>query len=153
MLGATPRPALVIAVLVSGPGCSYALVHGPPAPHPDDPREVRQAAPDCTSSNAVPIVDTVLAVPLLGAGVLGIVGGAAEGCGSYCFGPSSGETIVIGAALTGLGVLMLSSAITGYGRTADCRRAREALPTEPTPTGRYLLDVPALVDERARGSP
>ena len=52
----------------------------------------------------------------------------------------------------GFGALALSSAITGYGRTADCRRAREALPEGPTPTSRYVLDVQALADVRARGN-
>ena len=105
-----------------------------------------------TSSNAGPIVDTVIAVPVLGAGVLAIVAGAGEKCGSSCYGPSSGAAVAIGAVLTGLGALALSSAITGYGRTADCRRAREALPEGPTPTSRYVLDVQALADVRARGN-
>ena len=97
-------------------------------------------------------MDTVIAVPVLGAGVLAIVAGAGEKCGSSCYGPSSGATVAIGAALTGLGALALSSAITGYGRTADCRRALEALPAGPTPTSRYVLDVQALADVRARGN-
>jgi hypothetical protein len=109
--------------------------------------------PDCTSSNAAPIVDTIVTVPLLGAGVLGIVGGAAEKCGSDCYGPTSGETIAIGAALTGLGLLALSSAITGYGRTADCRLALDTLPTGPARTARHLLDIPAIAAARTRERP
>jgi hypothetical protein len=110
-----------------------------------------KSALDCTSSNAAPIVDTIIAVPLLGAGVLAIVAGVGETCGSGCYGPNSGEAIAIGAALTGLGVLALSSAITGYGRTADCRRAQESLRTGPRPAERHLLDVPAIARARAEG--
>jgi hypothetical protein len=153
MVGGVRQLVLLLPVLFSDVGCSYAFVHGPPATQPtfDNQRMVEKSAPDCTSSNAAPILDTVIAVPVLGLGVLAIVAGAGETCGSGCYGPNSGEAIAIGAALTGLGVLALSSAITGYGRTADCRRAQESFPIGSQPGHRYLLDVPAIAQARAAG--
>src|SRR5262249_58067423 len=94
---------LAPSVLAWAPGCSYALVHGPPAPvevasTADEPPP--QATTSCTTSNAAPIVDTILAVPLLGAGVLTIVAGAAQGScgGQFCVKVSSGAAVVVGAA-------------------------------------------------------
>jgi hypothetical protein len=145
-----------LTLLVAGsPGCSYGFVHGPPGPaeiSAREPPQAQAAKPDCTSSNAVPILDTVLAVPLIGAGVLAIVAGASNGSSNGWYsGPTSGETIGIGLAATALGTLFLSSAITGYGRTADCRRAEEALPTGPRPMGRrHLLDVEGIARVRAQ---
>jgi hypothetical protein len=106
ILGVTPRFALLLPVLFSDVACSYAFVRGPPAlpARLDDPPMAERSAPDCTSSNAGPILDTVVAVPLLGLGVLTMVVGAGEKCGSDCLGPNSGEALALGAALTGLGV-------------------------------------------------
>ena len=143
----------VMLLTLGNSGCSYAFVHGPRSAE-ISAHETEQPEPtklECTSSNAVPIVDTFLAVPLIGVGVLGIVAGADSGsCTGWCVGPSSGEAIAIGAAMTALGTLALSSAITGYGRTADCRRAEEALPAGPHQVGRHLLDVKGIVEARAR---
>ena len=50
-----------------------------------------------------------------------------------------------------LGAFVLSSAVTGYGRTADCRRAQESLRTGLRPAERHLLDVPATARVRAAG--
>ena len=58
--------------------------------------------------------------------------------------------VAVGAAATGIGVLLLSSAVTGFGRTADCRRAQAALPDPPHPSARYLLDVSGIAEARAR---
>jgi hypothetical protein len=130
-------------------GCSYAFVHKPTAlgeVSSSEPQQLEQTGAACTSSNALPIFDTILAVPLLGAGVTAITGGAT--CGHDCEGFGSG-IIAVGAALTALGTLALSSAITGYGRTADCRRTQEALPKGPH-AGRHLLDVNGIAEARAR---
>jgi hypothetical protein len=143
-------------VLLSLPGCSYAFVHGPHGPtevSTREPPQAQAAKPECTSSNVAPVLDTFVAVPLIGAGVLLIV--AAAGC-SNCsegYGPSPGQAIGVGAAAAGLGTLFLASAITGYGRTADCRRAEEAMPSGPRPMGRYLLDVEGIAEARAREEP
>jgi len=152
--------ALLLPVLLSDLACSYAFVHGPPVSPAtlDDRERVEKSAPDCTSSNAVPILDTVVGVPLMGAGILLVIAGAtSKDCptsSNTCFLqglPAAG--IGIGAAATALGALLLSSAVTGYGRTADCRRAREAPPAGPMPARRYLLDVPAIAGARAEGGP
>ena len=79
-----------------------------------------------------------------------IVAGAGCSNCSEGFGPTPGQTMGVGAAAAGLGTLFLASAITGYGRTADCRRAEEALPSGPRPMGRHLLDVEGIAEARAR---
>ena len=128
MLRTTLGPVPLLAVLFSAPGCSYALVHGPPSPveSRDGTREVQLKPPDCTSSNDVPILDTVLAVPLLGLGAALLIDAAATSPSSDWFGPTRSQVAAVGAGGLALGVVFLSSAITGYGRTADCRRARES---------------------------
>src|SRR5215475_10975576 len=86
--------------LLAAVGCSYGFVHGTRSPvelPTSGPEQVTTPRPDCTSSNAWPIVDTVLSVPLLGAGGLLIAAGVAEHCSNSCFGPSSGEAILLGA--------------------------------------------------------
>jgi len=159
MLGGAPRFALLSPLLFAELACSYAFVHGPPVSPAtlDDRERVEKSVPDCTSSNAVPILDTVLGVPLMGAGIVLVVAGAtSKDCptsSNTCFLeglPAAG--IGIGVAATALGALLLSSAVTGYGRTADCRRAQQS-PSTGSPTGRYLLDVPAIAGARAEGGP
>ena len=149
------RLAMPFAVLLSVPGCSYAFVHGPPVSRglseaPAPPAQSRRD--DCTSSNSAPVIDTVLAVPLLGAGVLSVVAAAEspESCTSWCIGPTKGEAALVAAGALALGGLFLSSAITGYGRTADCRRLELALPRGPRGSARHLLDVNAIAEARAR---
>ena len=146
---------LELSLLWSASGCSYAFVHGPSMPSgvaPSDPQEDQRARTGCTTSNALPILDTVVAVPLIGAGVLAIVAGASQGScsGEFCVHLSSGEAIAIGAVVIGVGALALSSAVTGYGRTADCRRSEEALPGDPHPNARHLLDLNGISEARAR---
>jgi hypothetical protein len=148
---------LEVSLLWSASGCSYAFVHGPsalPQVEASDPQGGERARTSCTTSNALPVLDTVVAVPLIGAGVLMIVAGASEGsCSGSSFGCvklSSGEAIALGAVATGLGALALASAVTGYGRTADCRRAEEALPSGPHPSAQFLLDVDGIAAARAR---
>ena len=155
MLGGVRRLLLLLPVLCLEAACSYAFVRGPAAPPAtlNDPSKAETSALDCTASNAAPIADTVIAVPALGVGVLAIVAGAGENCGSTCYVSSAGTVVAVGLALTGLGALALSSAITGYGRTADCRRAQESLQLGPRPAQRYLLDVPAIAHARGEGGP
>jgi hypothetical protein len=152
--------ALLLSFLCSPPGCSYAFVHGPPAPGeiapgeapPGEGQQSPSTRPACTTSNAWPVVDTILGVSLAGLGGLLIVGGAVEGScsGDFCFGPTAGEAIAIGAAATAVGALLLASAVSGYGRTADCRRAEETLPGGPHPSARHLLDVSGIAAARTR---
>src|SRR5262249_51206622 len=135
--------------------CSYAFVHRPPAnvARLESAPEVPQTALSCTSSNAAPVIDTVLAVPFLAAAVLGVIA-AAESPGScngqgFCF-FTSGEALLVAGGALAVGTLFLSSAITGYGRTADCRRLEEALPGGPHPSARHLLDLNGIVAARTR---
>jgi len=134
--------ALSLLWLVAGPACSYAFVRGPSPVVEQASRvpAIEQKGLECTSSNAIPIVDTLLSAPLIGVGALGIVAGAETGWG---------EAITLGAAVTALGILALTSAVTGYGRTADCR-AQQAVPALPRQSDRYLLDLDGIADARGR---
>jgi hypothetical protein len=151
------RRVLVLSILASSPGCSWAFVHGPPGPPEGAPGDQRvpASAAGCTTSNAAPIVDTVLAVPLVALGGLAVAGAIEEGKGStgtstfkFDFG-STGEWLAIAAGAFALGGLAIASAATGYGRTADCRRLQEAQAGPPHPGERYLLDVNAIAQARA----
>jgi hypothetical protein len=55
----------------------------------------------------------------------------------------------LGLALTALGTLALSSAISGYGRTADCR-AQQAVPALPRHGDGYLPGLDGIADARGR---
>jgi len=100
---------LALTVALAGlAGCSLAFVHGPP------PNHEKIAYFDCSTSNALPTIDLLLA----GAAVVDVVGGAV---GDSAL-PSNR------AALAGLGLeaaAFAASAIYGYGKTADCRKAQE----------------------------
>ena len=137
---------LASSLLASSTGCSYAFVHGPSAQletAPDRP------PPECTTSNAAPIVDTVFASTLVPLGTLVVIGGIAAGSESDTyFKGTEGPIVAVGAGILLLGSLAVASAATGYGRTADCRRMQEALPGAPHPSARYLLDVNALARGR-----
>jgi hypothetical protein len=137
---ARARAFVLAASLAAGPGCSYALVNGPRTTsiHGSERADAEWIAQTCTSSNAAPIVDTVLGTvlgALGGSAVVAGVSGAAEShhnSGSFSssgfnfdFTPSPGALIGIGAAVTAIGGVLLGSAVTGFGRTADCRQAIE----------------------------
>jgi hypothetical protein len=142
---------LASSLLFSSTGCSYAFVHGPPAqlePVPDT------MAVDCTTSNAAPIVDTVLGSALILLGTAVVVGGIGVATSSDpYFKSTEGPVVLVGAGVLGLGALSVASAATGYGRTADCRRMKETLPRPPPPSARFLLDVGALAHARAGADP
>jgi hypothetical protein len=138
---------LASSLLASSTGCSYAFVHGPSAQLETAPD---RQSPECTTSNAAPIVDTVLASTLLLLGTTVVVGGIGIATSSDpYFKNTEGPVVLVGAGLLGLGALSVASAATGYGRTADCRRMQETLPGRPHPSARYLLDVGALAQARA----
>jgi len=117
--------ALTIALLGTGSGCSYAFSRGPP-PRLDADHDDRAAPPPgrCTTSSAPASLDTLAAIPFLGAGVLGVVGGA--GNQGY-----AKEFIVPSILLLALGTTFAASAVTGFGRVRDCRRVQQLQPTEP----------------------
>jgi hypothetical protein len=142
---------LASSLLASTTGCSYAFVRGPPAYVDSDPGGERQAAPECTTSNAAPILDTVVASTLILLGSAVVLGGISTGsCSGDCYFKSSeGAFVAVGAGILALGGLSVAAATTGYGRTADCRRLQETLPGPSHPSARYLLDVGALAHARA----
>ena len=124
------------ALLLVSPGCSYAFVRGPSPSHQGtSSSEQVQAgtAPGCTSSNAVPILDTILGVALIGFGVTSVVVGSSGGGGTACpntgctgsFSPNPAVVLGVGVASAALGGLFLGSGVSGFGRTADCRSAPE----------------------------
>ena len=145
-------------LLASTSACSYAFVRGPPSPTdglPGTEQRIPASLVDCTTSNAAPVIDTILAVPLIAIGGLAIAGAIATGphCGppqcidSMQFG-TTGEWTAVAAGALALGTLAIASAATGYGRTADCRHRQEMLPGSPQPSQRYLLDVSGLAEVR-----
>jgi hypothetical protein len=140
---------LASSLLASTTGCSYAFVRGPPTHVDSEPGAEQQATRECTTSNAAPILDTVLASTLILLGSAVIVGGISTGsCSGDCyFKGSEGALVAVGAGILALGGLSVAAATTGYGRTADCRRLQETLPG-PHPSARYLLDVGALAHAR-----
>jgi hypothetical protein len=170
--------SLLLGWLLLGSGCSYAFVHGPTQTDllaHSRPQENPSSTPTCTTSNAAPIIDTILGVSLVGLGGTAVVGAAASSHGSasaagvqahggrsaglYCTGcsvaPSDTSSLeAAGIALTAgviaVGTLFVASAVTGYGRTTDCRAAVEALPAGPHPSARYLRELNALAEVRAR---
>ena len=144
---------LVLSLPPGVTGCSYGFVQGPGLPGEvtrDERGRARPSSEVCTTSNAVPIVDTVLGVPLVGLGVLAFVIAASGYCnGGFCA-LDSGGAFAIGAVASGLGAAFLASAITGYRRTDDCRQAQAALSGGPHPSARYLLGVEGIAEARAR---
>ena len=148
----------LLLVLAGGSGCSYIFVHGPPprteVATPGE-RWSRSSTVECTTSNAVPIVDTLLGAPLIGLGALVFVGSAAAESKPSTFGsigPTQGEAMAIGAAAVAVGSLVLASAVSGYGRTADCRQALESSPLSERPHPRHLLEVSGIGAARSRDS-
>jgi hypothetical protein len=97
---------------VSGSGCSFLFVDGPPAQHQ------KMAYFDCTSSNALPVIDVALG------GIYGI-GAASELATSVDSGTTSDRTsafVALGAA-----TLFVASGITGFSKTSSCREAKDQL--------------------------
>lgn len=138
---AAKRVLLASSLLASSTGCSYAFVRGPPA-LATAPVET---APECTTSNAAPVLDTVMASTLILLGSAVVVGGISTGsCSGDCYFKSSeGAIIGVGAGILALGGVYVASASTGYGRVTDCQRLQQA-PAPPHPAARYLLDLDAL---------
>ena len=150
-------PCLILWLLVVAvPGaastaCSFAFAKGP--------RPEVQPPPPCTTSNAAPVADTVLSVISVGAVVAGSLIYADSKKSLTCspsnyFCPLGGigtgveEATGVGAIIAGgVGTLLfVPSAITGYGRTADCRAWLQANPQyagQPPPSNPSPPLVPA----------
>lgn len=144
--------ACLLAAVLSG--CSWIGVRGPASAS-------GAAARDCTSSSALPAVDTGVAV-LGGAGILtaAILAASVSGCrGEFCgFGANIGA-VVSGIAGAVLAAFYAPSAYYGWKEVGACRRAlglvKEGLPparvdpwvrSEEQPARRMVLedkDAPA----------
>ena len=119
-------------LVAASPGCSYIFTRGPSATPSaqQSPEPSRPTSPECTSSVAAPVVDTVLAVALTGLGVVGAVAAAEPCTGEFC-GIGKGGGAVVGIVGVATGLLFTASAVTGYQRTAECRAALESYPLSP----------------------
>jgi hypothetical protein len=135
-----PLARLAIAFLSTAVGgCSFAFVNGPP------PNHKTSAFFDCTSSNALPIIDSVVA-----AGALLDAVGAGAGSSSFVnndgtMSTSSARTSV--AIAYGAGAALLAaSAGYGFKKTSECRDAEADLirrtPVSPVFTGGPPLMAP-----------
>jgi hypothetical protein len=99
--------ALIFAVACSSAGCSLAFVNGPP------PNHEKIAYFDCSTSNALPTIDLLFA----GAATVDAIGGTAGASGL----PSNrAELAVFGVEAA----VFAASAIYGYGKTSECRKAQ-----------------------------
>jgi hypothetical protein len=122
-----PRLRLVSAALALGlGGCSFAFVHGPPANH----RQMRFF--DCSTSNALPLLDSVMAAGAVGETLDAVTGSATT------MNKTELATFAVEAAILG------ASAVYGFTKTSDCRDAQAAMlaRTPLTPVGPYMLAPP-----------
>ena len=124
---------LAIAVLsTTFGGCSFAFVNGPPPNHRTSPFFA------CTSSNGVPMLDTIAAS-------IGLLDAASFATGSASnsntTGSRTGDAIVLGAGAA----LLATSAAYGFKKTSECREAEEELlrRTPVTPQGPFGARAPA----------
>lgn len=121
-----PRVLLGTLILAVGPGCSLIFTRGP------DPEA--QPPPECTTSVAAPVADTVLAAASLGLVVAGLTQPAPK-CqpGEFLCGlgqqTSWAAAVIIGAVT---GVLFTSSAVVGYVRTSACSKFMEKQGSSPS---------------------
>jgi hypothetical protein len=96
-------------------GCSFAFVNGPPANHRTS------AFFTCTSSNSVPILDTLAAtIGLIDAASLATDSATDS---STTTGSKTGNAIVLGAGAA----LLAASAAYGYKKASECREAEADL--------------------------
>jgi hypothetical protein len=99
----------VLALLaLTGSGCSFLFVDGPPAAHTKLPFF------ECTSSVTLPTIDLVI----------GAVAGIQAGAVVMDPNNSSTESAIVAA---GEAALFTASAIYGYNKTAKCREAKSEL--------------------------
>ncbi len=109
---ATRRGVTFLALLVTG--CAF-VIRGPP------PRPIRPDAPiRCNTSRVAPVLDSLMAVPLLVGGVL-----------AFAAVTTSGPTDKASPAAASLGTaaiggLFVWSAIRGFNKTGECREVVEA---------------------------
>src|SRR4051812_28603088 len=103
---------LCVALSVSGGGCSFIFVDGPPTQHKKMPYF------DCTSSNVLPVVDSVIG------GVYGIAAvSELASRDQYSTSSSTSENL----SMLGAAALFAASGIYGFGKTSSCREAKDEL--------------------------
>jgi len=125
-MGASGCWAVGVLVAVGTSGCSFLFVDKPPE-RPSPPSYALRS--ECTTSNLWPIVDSVIGGYQIVRTAYGI--GASDA--AYAGSPISREAdVTLGAVLA---TTFIASAITGYGRTAGCRRTEQfrMLPAPMTP--------------------
>jgi hypothetical protein len=117
---------LMLAFAWSLGGCSFAFVHGPPANHRN------MAFFDCSSSNALPVIDGLLTAAALG-----------ETLDATSINTTSKAELAIYA---GEAALFAASAIYGFKKTSDCRDAQAAMlaRTPLRPVGPTLAPPPPI---------
>jgi hypothetical protein len=110
---------LVLGMVASLSGCSFAFVSGPPPHHEELP------AFDCTESRVAPVLDTVFAA--LQVANLALAASSTDQQWSDTFNGNPpinrGTAVPLYIALAAVGTF---SAYYGYSRTGDCREALEA---------------------------
>ncbi len=108
-------PLAIAALSTAFGGCSFAFVNGPP------PNHRTSAFFACTSSNGVPLLDTIAAsIGLLDAVSFATSSGSDS---STTTGSKSGNVIAAGAVTA----LLAASAAYGYQKTSECREAEADL--------------------------
>lgn len=124
--------ALAIGLLGTNSGCSYVFTRGPTARVDTLAAPEPSASPPCSTSNAPPAIDLVLGSASFGVGMLGLAEAAmpSSSSGSSLSGINK-SAAVPGAILALVGTVFLASAVTGLGRTAECRRLEHPSGTEP----------------------
>jgi hypothetical protein len=109
------RPALLALVLGTAmagtPGCSFVLVHGPPAGHE------QLATFSCTRSNALPVLDAIAAGTSL------FVGAKLLSANTRDAADWAAPIVVVGAGFALEGLLFGTSAVSGFAKTGRCRAA------------------------------
>ena len=109
---------LELLALLSQTGCSLAFVRGP-SPSQDPAAAARPSVgAECTSSNALPVLDTVAGVPLV---FLSLVGLAAVSSDKNVH-PNATDVVGV-LSVTAVGALLIASGVTGFQRTAACRQS------------------------------
>jgi hypothetical protein len=120
------RRGLVLVMLC---GCSFAFVRGPkPAP----------AAPDCTQSRLVPILDTVFTAAMAITAIYTATSDAATWRGEFCdqFDASCNAPVSQGVGATIYSIAALAGGAGmwwGYTRVDQCRQAQPTMEAQPQP--------------------
>jgi hypothetical protein len=117
------RALATILALASIPtaGCSWLFVNKPPEPP-------TPASPpiECTASVAAPLIDTLAAALLAGAGVAGFIYGAQpDQCSGGCWFTLKSEAMAGAAVALASAVPLAISAGYGFSKTSDCRLLKE----------------------------